>query len=1130
MTFVTSLVLALKNRQMKKLLIQNRLLSYFIFFFFLISLQVSYAQEWRNNLPKEKIKNGTLTLQDYQKAFNDYWEPFNLDRGYYYKNGEKIKAEGWKQFKRWEWYWENRVDAKTGEFPNTTAWEVFREYLKGEQGNRSPDGNWTSMGPSETNGGYAGLGRLNCIAFHPDDENTLYVGAASGGIWKTTTGGNSWVPLGDNNAALGVSDIIVQTDGDTEILYIATGDRDASDTYSVGVLKSIDGGITWQTTGLDWSQNQYRLINRLQQDMNDPNTIWAATSNGLYKTTDGGDSWDQLSSLSFKDLEFRPGSNLIMYGSNTSGDVYRSLDGGINWGSRVLNTSGERTQLAVSSDDPDVVYALISNSSNALKGVYKSVNGGETFDLTFNSVNMLGWNCDGSGSGGQGWYDLCIASDPYNADIVFVGGVNTWKSEDGGYTWIINNHWSGTCSGIATNVHADKHFFAYQPGTSNLFECNDGGLYKTTNEGDTWTHLGSGLVTSQIYRIGVAQTVDNDVIIGLQDNGTKSLLYGNWDDVIGGDGMDCMIDWSNELVQYGELYYGNIKRTTNHWNSYTTISNSISGNAAWVTPMIQDLNEPNTIYVGYQDVWKSTNRGNSWTKISNWNGYTLRSLAISKSNSDFIYTATRTTLYRFNGLSWSNITNSLPTGSAYISYIAVKADDPSTAWVSMSGFNPHGVYETTDGGTTWNNISSGLPQLPVNCVIQNRLNTDEVELYAGTDVGVYLKLGDDDWTPFYNNLPNVVVTELEIYYDDVNELSSRIRAATYGRGVWESDLYSIEGAPVADFEASILIPTVEDTVFFTDLSINEPNTWAWEFSPDNVTYIEGTNSLSQNPVVMFDEIGNYTVKLTVVNDVSSDSKTKNDYINTVDFLFAVAAAIPDTICIGESCQLISEATGGAESLSYAWTSDPEGFESDIQNPIVAPEETTTYMVEISDGHQSAVDEVMVVVNPLPEITLGDWPEMLCNQQEPPIQLTATPEGGTYSGDGVSETGLFSPETAPLGWNIITYAYTDVNDCEAIAQDSIFVDECVGFNVNLSEENYVKIYPNPNKGSFSIESSLTIQNIEIYKVDGERIFSENTGGKKVAVTAILSKGVYIARIFLEDRNESQFIVNKKLIIK
>lgn len=1099
--------------------------------FILLFFNVSNAQDWRKNLPQDKINNGALTLQDYQKAFNDYWEPFNLDRGYYYENGEKIKAAGWKQFKRWEWYWENRVDATTGLFPNTTAGKVFQSYLKTTNGSRSPEGNWTSMGPSTTSGGYAGLGRLNCIAFHPDDNNTIYVGAAAGGIWKSADGGSNWIPMGDQNEALGVSDIIVQSGSGNETIYLATGDKDASDTYSVGILKSTDGGTSWQTTGLDWQQNQYRLVNRLLQDMNDPNTIWAATSAGLYKTTDGGDNWDQLSSLSFKDIEFQPGSNVVLYGSNGSGDIYRSLDGGQNWGSRVLNTSGERTELAVTADDPSVVYALISNSSNALYGIYKSTDGGASFTLTYNDVNMLGWNCDGSGSGGQGWYDLAIASDPYNADVVFIGGVNTWRSQDGGYTWSINNHWSGTCGGSATNVHADKHFLAYQPGTSILFECNDGGVYKTINNGSNWNHLGSGLVTSQAYRIGVAQTVDNDVIIGLQDNGTKSLIYGSWDDVIGGDGMDCMIDWSNELVQYGELYYGNIKRTTNHWNSYTTISNGISGNAAWVTPMIQDLNEPNTIYVGYQDIWKSTNRGNSWTKISTWNGSTLRSLAISKSNSDYIYAATRTTLYRFDGLSWSNITNSLPTGSARITFISVKADDPSTAWVSMSGFNSLGVYQTTDGGTTWTNISEGLPELPVNCVIQNRLSADEVELYAGTDVGVYMKSGDEDWVPFFNGLPNVVVTELEIYYDEEDEENSRIRAATYGRGVWESDLFGIEGAPIANFEANNLIPTVDDTVTFTDLSSNSPDTWEWEFSPNSVTFIEGTSSSSQNPIVMFDEIGSYTVTLTVENDISSDSKIKNDYINTVDFLDAIAAAIPETMCIGESSQLISEATGGAESLSYTWTSDPEGFESDIQNPIVVPEETTIYMVEISDGNQSAFDEITVTVHPLPEITLGNWPELLCNQQEPPVQLTATPEGGTYSGDGVSEDGLFSPETATLGWNVITYTYTDEYTCEAVATDSIFVDECVGIMNHSGANNHlVSIYPNPNNGYFTIESTTKIQKIEILKMDGSTTLLENANRKKVDITSHLPKGIYFARVVVKDENGQLITINKKLVIK
>jgi PKD repeat protein len=1194
-----------------------------IFMLTLLFSQISLSQPWRSNLPQEKVKTETLTFFDYQKAFYDYWAPYHVENGYYInENGEKVKASGWKQFKRWEEYWEGRVDQVSGEFPEKTAWDYYQEYLKEyPDASRSTSGDWTSMGPSTTGGGYAGLGRMNCIGFRPGSPNTFYVGSPSGGIWKTTDGGSNWTCLSDDNASLGVSDIVVQSTTYDDIIYIATGDRDASDTYSVGVLKSTDGGTTWNTTGLNWTQNQQRRINRLLCDPNNNYTLYAATTAGLYKTTDGGTNWNLLTGTGFIDLEFKPGTSSTLYGSTTNGTIYKSTDSGSSWS--LINTiaGGNRTQLAVTYANSSVIYAVSANGSNALQGIYKSTDSGSTWSLVYNSLNLLGWACDGSGTSGQGWYDLCIITDPSDANLVFVGGVNTWKSTNGGTSWSISNHWSSSCGGSATNVHADKHFLAYQPNTGVLFECNDGGVYKTSNSGGSWQHIGSGLVTSQMYRLGVGQTADDEVITGLQDNGSKALLNGTWYDVLGGDGMECLIDYTNENTQYGEYYYGNLQRTTNHWSTSTDITPS-GASGAWVTPFCLDPNNHNTIFAGYTEVYKSTNQGSSWTTISTnlTSGNTLRSITVAASNSSYIYTATRYTIWRTTngGSSWADITGGNFPGNT-ITYITVKNDDPNTAWVTFSGYNNgNRVYETTNGGSSWTNISTGLPHIPVNCVIQNTQNTTDVELYAATDLGVYVKVGNANWAPFMDGLPNVVVRELEIYYDSDPD-NSMIRAATYGRGLWESDLYSFSLAPdadfsadnltptivdtvsftdlstntpvswlwtfnpstvtflngttntsqnpqvrfdvpgpydvsltasnasgsdtefkaayinathvppLADFEANNLSPTTIDTVFFTDLSANTPDWWLWTFTPATVTYANGTDENSQNPDVVFDEVGYYTVQLVAANDGGQDTMIKVDYIEAREALSVVVSATPDEICVGEPSQLEAVPSGGSGTYTYSWTSDPEGFSSDDNNPVVTPTETTTYFVEVDDGEHIVNGDVQVVVNPLPEITLGNWPDELCHMQEPPVQLTATPEGGTYSGDAVTPDGIFSPEEAPLGWNVITYTYTDGNGCENSAADSIYVDDCVGIRDHHASSD-VLIFPNPNKGSFTIKSSSPVSKVEIIDTKGNTVFTKDTSGKEFRISSILSKGIYFVRIHISDSDNNISIVYKKLIIK
>lgn len=1200
-----------------------------LLFVLLFSINL-HSQPWTESLPTDKEAKAKLTLFDYQKAFNDYWAPFNVEKGYYLpdagqgiENAEKQKAGGWKQFKRWEWFWESRVNPVTGEFPNVSAMESFNEYKSLHGGERSTTGNWTSMGPTSSTSGYAGIGRLNSVSFSPNDTDLMYAGAAAGGVWRTTDGGTNWMPIGDFNDAIGASDIVVVGTASDDILYLATGDKDHSDTYSVGVLKSTDGGDTWNTTALSWTQSQGKLIYRLIVDPNSSNLLYAATNEGVYKTSNAGGSWTLITTDIFRDLEFNPGNSTIIYGSTGWGGIYRSTNSGINW-TQVLNVSGgRRTELAVSNHFQSVVYAVMANTNSALFGIYKSIDNGVSFTQVFDGSpsgnNLLGWNCNGTGTGGQGWYDLCIISDPNNSDIVFIGGVNTWKSTDAGTTWNISNHWSSNCGGQATNVHADKHYLAYQNGTSTLFECGDGGIYKTTDSGNTWTDLTNTMVISQMYRLGVAQTVPDDVVTGLQDNGTKSFESDVWDDVIGGDGMECAINYTNEDIQYGSLYYGDIKRTTNHWASYSTISNGISGSGAWVTPYLIDPNNDQTLYVGYDDVWKSTNQGNTWTEISNWNGANLRSLTVAPSNSLYIYAATYSSISKTTdgGSSWTDITSNLPVSNASITYISVKDDDPLTIWVSFGGFNIHGVYKSIDGGTSWSNMSDGLPQLPVNSVIQNKLNLLEEELYAATDVGVYVKIGSADWFAFYDGLPNVVVNELDIYYDESVPSNSLIRAATFGRGLWESDLFAlplapvsdfvadnltpttdeiviftdlssnnptswiwnispltfsfVEGsnqttqnpqiifneagfynvtltatnevgsdietkvdyieaslaAPVTDFEADNIIPTTNQLVMFSDLSTNEPYEWLWEIEPSTITYLDGTNESSQNPTVRFDVAGAYDVSLTSTNGGGSDTETKNGYVNTTLGLSVTTTATPEVICQGEQSQLNANPDGGTGDFTFLWTSDPVDpslvEQETLQNPIVSPDVTTNYTVEVADGVETIWETVEVTVNTLPEIILGDWPELLCNQLEPPVQLTAEPEGGIFSGN-ITEDGIFSPEIAPLGWNIITYSYEDINGCENSNQDSIFMDNCVAIE-NAVAEDFLNIFPNPNEGSFKIESVSIIKSVDILSPLGAVVFSKTFSEKSVDIDTDLKKGVYFVRIKLED-NET---ITKEIIV-
>ncbi len=341
---------------------------------------------------------------------------------------------------------------------------------------------------------------------------------------------------------------------------------------------------------------------------------------------------------------------------------------------------------------------------------------------------------------------------------------------------------------------------------------------------------------------------------------------------------------------------------------------------------------------------------------------------------------------------------------------------------------------------------------------------------------------------------------------------------------------SAVAAPVADFEADNTTPYTTDVVAFTDLSTNDPTSWSWTFTPSTVTYVSATTSGSQNPEVMFDAAGMYTVELQATNAGGAGIETKTDYINVMEGMTATVTADPEEICYGESSQLNANPSGGSGTYTYSWTSDPAGFTSLVQNPMVMPLVNTNYMVEISDGLQTINDGVSIVVNPLPVIILGDWPDYLCNVGQVPVQLSAIPAGGVYSGSGVTATGLYIASTAAIGWNMVTYTYEDVNGCVNFEQDSIYVDDCVGISEIQANESIVNLYPNPSAGAFNLESEENIERIEIIDQSGKMVMMRKINGTTTYISALRAKGIYFVRVYIENQNALPTVVTKEFIIK
>ena len=396
--------------------------------------------------------------------------------------------------------------------------------------------------PLQDYGTKRGVGRINNLTFDPNNDNILWVGSPSGGLWKSIDGGLSWTSNTDLLPNLGVSDIAIDPTN-SNIMYIITGDRDSDDTYAYGLMKSTDGGSTWNTTGLSFNVNSAYRGNRILIHPNNTNILLVSTRKSGYgetfRSTDGGENWDMvLQGPNLISMEFNTSNPNIIYGVTTgTSKFYRSNDNGISWENMTYeaglpNSGNSRAVVAVTPANSNVVYILYSSGNGGFGGLYKSTDGGYNFTLQSDSPNILSWEVNGSGTDGQGTYDLALAVSPINENIVFTGGINIWKSVNGGVNWDISSHWYG--NGGTEYVHADQHMLKYNPSNGILYSGNDGGIYKSENNGSNWTDISDGLQITQFYKIGISQTNFGLLLGGTQDNGTLRCNNQNDWDVVGG--------------------------------------------------------------------------------------------------------------------------------------------------------------------------------------------------------------------------------------------------------------------------------------------------------------------------------------------------------------------------------------------------------------------------------------------------------------------------------------------------------------------------------------------------------------------------------------------------------------------
>lgn len=766
---------------------------------------------------------------------------FNADKGFFdfqnemnafFKKVGETKT-GFKQWKRAEWYFSSRVDQQgrpynQQQLNQEALLQVATMKTKMLNDGIAPlavSGTWSPVGPTAVNSNEEGIGRVNRLGFVPSDPDIIFAATAGGGLWKTTNGGSSWTPLTDGLPNSNVADVAVNP-ANTNIIYLLTGDADASSfngspmtccgfgKYSTGILKSTDGGITWRYTGYKLVESDEISDFKLLMHPSDFNTLFVVGTNGVYRTTDAGANWTRVLSQKTYDIEFMPNNPSVVYAGVLGGKFYKSINGGTDWTLEYSNPTSwaTRVSIAVTPDRATAVYMLICNTPPkeddpdfySFNGLYFSSDSGNTW-VKRASVSPNVFSGNGVPIVGRAeTYAHTLAVSPFNDNVVNIGAISIFRTTNGGANLGLIDPDNGI-------YHVDVHELTYGLNGNTLYAATDGGVYKSTNDGATWSIISGSLAITQYYRISVSPTSSLHVMGGSQDNGTH--LKNSISPVFvappgtGGDGTDNAFSPSTPSVLYASKNGGTMYRSINTGASFNLFCNTptLEGlgfdvGSPWVTNISVHPTNANIVFMGYRSVIRGVLAGSVWifTNLGANNSERvsgLKILEVAPSNASVIYAGDanydvgeKRRLWRSDnaGSSWVKI--NVPDTVEPFTRLTINPGNYQEIFLAYSGYrNNTKVFKSTNGGITWSNITGSLPNVPVNCIVysDDDRSVDDA-IYVGTDIGVFYRnntLGD--WIPFNTGLPVVEVTDLKI-----NASGGLLRAGTYGRGIWQTALFS----------------------------------------------------------------------------------------------------------------------------------------------------------------------------------------------------------------------------------------------------------------------------------------------------------------------------------------------------
>ncbi len=632
---------------------------------------------------------------------------------------------------------------------------------------------WQLAGPTNIEG------RVTTIAIHPQTPQTVFIGTANGGVWKSTNFCQTWTSVFNNQNTSSIGALAIDP-LNGNVIYCGTGEANSLRSYypGTGIYKSTDGGATWVFSGLDSSY----CFGNIAIDPVNPQIIYAAAlgstrrktdQRGVYRSSNGGASWERklyiADSVGAVDVVIDPSNptkviaamwerqrreDYIKYGGRNSG-IYISTNSGANWaqpggGFPMNDVNLGRISLDISRSNPQVIYALTAGTSGTSRGLYKTSNGG---------TNWSQINASAAPSSNYAWFNRICKVSPANPDKVFAGGLEMYLSVNGG----------STLSGVTTS-HVDQHAVAFAPSNPDYIVIgNDGGIDYSVNGGSSW-QFSTTLPVTQFYAGEIDYNNPNTILGGTQDNGTVRTTgsANDWNEIYGGDGFYCLVDYVNPQNMYASSQTGGLGRSENGGQSFSSGTTGLDLTYTnWMTPYVMDKNDPQVLYCGTYKIHKTTNGMQSWTAISPdlanrhvANLGTITTVDVAKSDPNVIYCGTddaNVWVTTNSGTNWAKINSGLP--YRWVTRVAIHPDSANVCYVTLSGYKVDStgshIFRTTNFGSSWTSIRGNLPDAPINDVVIDPANTNT--LYIGTDITVmYTTNLGANWYLLGNGIPSNV--------------------------------------------------------------------------------------------------------------------------------------------------------------------------------------------------------------------------------------------------------------------------------------------------------------------------------------------------------------------------------------